>query len=930
MPPTQKKQAQQLWQDYLNRYPLPKIHVATGNPCPILKAWLKSVNHYLDHELQHHTVIDDVLYFRSLAMDWLLQALFDCFELPKLSVHLFALGGYGRCELALHSDVDILLLTDDQANLDKQQTQLEYFIAALWDIGIQPAVSVHKINDINNQTIADISTATSWLESRLIIGDKIYQDLPYHTIKKAWQVSDFFAAKMQEVHARYLAHDGTEYNLEPNLKTAPGGLRDIHTLLWLAKIQFAHLNAHDNITQLITTDFLTSSEIATLHTAARFFWRVRHHLHTLTQKNEDRLLFTYQKTLAKRMGFGEAHDNSNAPPERLMKEYYRHAMTVASLSKMLCELFAVKYLYHNRHDTHQILDDNFMLVSFQPHNHKNNTHNLSQLGSVIALRDEHHTTDKPGVFFRQPATILQLFLLMGQQGIKSIAPNTSRQLRIACRQIDDTYRENPQHRQLFLDNLKESNYLFCRLKLMKRHGVLGRYLPDFGKIMGLMQYDLFHRYTVDAHTLRLIRILHRLSLPQAGDFSLVGQVYQNLDTPYLLVIVALFHDIAKGRGGDHSILGAKLVKQFCSHHNLNNIDSQLIIWLVREHLTMSLTAQKKDIHDPYILANFADFVGDIRHLDYLYVLTVVDMNATNSQLWNNWRATLLKQLYQNTHYLLRLDNHNDKPTAFIQARKNLAINKLTPAITAGKYQIDDIKALWASFGDEYFAKENGDTIAWHSDTILSTYTPNQPLINLRPHPDSEMLNALQLLIYTSNQDRLFATIVGVLDGCGYSILEANIGTFGAWALDTFVILSRTTPTKATQESQQQANILIETLKQYLNGTQRYQAKTIHQPYCALPTATNQLQHFDINTQITINIHDDHQHQLHLITKDRSSLLAKIGSVFDQLNIWVHRAKITTLGERVEDLFVISDQQNQTLNQERLTQLTRTLKETLDY
>ncbi|MDO4251146.1 MAG: [protein-PII] uridylyltransferase, partial [Moraxella sp.] len=856
--------------------------------------------HHLDTHLQDTLDIRQSLAVRTQLIDMLLRHIFKVFDLVGKPVALFAIGGYGRGELLPQSDIDILMLHHHpcDATLDALQTMS----ASLWDTGLTPALFIRSSDD--HTCALEHTVATSLLENRFLIGDDTLAHIPKHWVKMHWTVSKFFDAKMQEAKERYLAHQSTEYNLEPNIKNAPGGLRDIHILRWLAISHFDHVEADDTLKALVEAGVLVADEAHALMEAQHFLWSVRHHLHTLTGKEEDRLLFNHQKTIGARMGFGAPDDQSNATPEALMKQYYHHAMTVASLSEMLCALFAERYLETKADKYAQALDDDFMVVN------KRTPDNCPHIAAV------NHT-----LFYSKPDSLLRLFLMMGKHSIKRIAPTTLRQLRLASVQIDETYRQNPAHTALFLANLCEPNYLFHRLRLMKRHGVLGRYLPDFGKIMGLMQYDLFHRYTVDAHTLFLVRLLHRFETTTHPEFWLVSRLYRTLPKRHLLVIAALFHDIAKGQGGDHSNKGAVLARQFCQAHHLEEEDGDLVVWLVEEHLTMSLTAQKKDIHDPEVLSEFAQFVGNKERLDFLYILTVADMNATNSQLWNSWRATLLRQLYLGTERLLALDSSN-ATSMFIAARKERALARLQPALNDGTLSYDAIHHLWQSLGASYIAKETGNTLAWHAHTIL-THTGQFPLIALRAHPDTT-LAATQLLVYTPNQDGLFASVVSALDALGFSVLNANILTsHDDMALDTFVILKAHDPHTPNTHSAHQT--LEHTLIQALTHRQVFSAKPTH---FGQKLKHARLQHFDVATHIDIQPSADHRHSLFITTKDRASLLADIGQVLAALGVDVHSAKITTLGEHVEDTFVISGK-TQALTDAQLITLKESLINAID-
>lgn len=882
------------------------------------KIRLAQLNTTLDEQITdlgqnaiHH--IDTIIHQRTEAIDEMLCQIFD--DLLNDELALFAVGGYGRGELFPHSDVDILLLGETR----KHQTQIETFVATLWDIGITPALSVRTVDETKN-AVADHTVATALLEARFLRGNHTLAHTPTNIIKQIWTINDFYHAKMSESKARHLAHNATEYNLEPNIKNAVGALRDLHIILWLGKFYFDGIKSFND---LVTAGFLAPDDAIKLTHAQQFLWCLRHHLHTHVGRGDDRLLFDRQRAVATNMNYLSANDdpqNATHALETLMRNYYRHAMIVASLSELLCAYFYETYLQPNF--THTAINEYFYLLK------------ETQSEPKIAVYDL-------TIFQKNPALLLEIFLIMGKHNIKHISAPTLQALHLATPMINEAYHNNPTHKALFLANLQEANYLFHRLRLMKRFGVLGAYLPAFGQIMGLMQYDLFHRYTVDAHTLLLIRILHRLSDRDneiyQQKFGLVSQIYQQIHRKDILVITALFHDIAKGRGGDHSELGAVDVYEFCQAHGMTEDDSQFCAWLVREHLTMSLTAQKQDISDPNVITRFAKFVGSISRLNHLYVLTVADMNATNGELWNSWRASLLKQLYISTRRVLDLGVEVVDKDAYIKSRKQKA-----QALLMGVEDINltALHELWGELGEEYFLKQQKIDIAWQSEIMLNnihTITTHQPIIALRPHTDLA-LDAIQLFVCTPDREDLFATSVCVLDSFGLSVLDATIFSttiFGVpSALDSYVLIDRFAKRDEKGrlmseflENSDRRQELTDKLKNALLGN--YGDCSQITGNFAFNTA---LKHFAVPTKVhseraTTLAHQGH-HALSLVTKDRPALLATIGQIFRKVGVAVHGARITTLGERAEDMFYISDKNGETLSDEKLNHLKQTLIEIL--
>ena len=863
--------------------------------------WLKQIEDDISVALAKGVDIRSLVEARAEAIDSLLIELFKLHDLQQTELALFAVGGYGRGELSPYSDVDILLLSPDDLDKDTSQ-KVDAFVARLWDIGIEPGLAVRSIKDCF-QVATDITVATNLLEGRLLAGNETLRNVPNEIVQQLWSQKDFYEAKMAEARARHLRHNDTEYNLEPDIKKSPGGLRDIHTIGWITKRYFRIGKLYD----LVPQEFLTEREFDELMFAEGFLWRIRHHLHRLTGRNENKLLFDYQREIAERMGYhAEPDDEPNAAVEAFMRDYYRCAMQISTLSEMLTSHY------------YETLIEARLPESERPKKSVLNAR-FNQVGDHIAMAHHH-------VFAQHPEAILEMFLLMGQHGIKYIRTRTLRALKIAARGIDQNYRENERHKQLFLDNLKEQNYLYQRLRIMKRYGVLANYLPQFANLVGLMQYDLFHRYTVDAHILLLVRMLHRFTDPKyKDDFALVSSIYKRIERKEIIVLAAIFHDIAKGRGGDHSELGEIDAIEFCLSHGMSEADAKLIGWLTRYHLLMSMTAQKQDISDPEVVTRFANLVGNVTHLNHLYVLTVADMNATNPQLWNSWRASLMKQLYIQTRRILRADL--DAPTnrqEMIATTRQQALAMLDK-VDNQHMNRDEVLALWDELGDEYFLREIPEAIMWHTEAILNhppigkaSDASSEPLIVLREHRELA-LDAVQIFIYTQNQANLFAVTMAVFDQMNLDVLDARIITATRdFALDSYVLLDRHGTLLTDPESREElSRRLIEAFK------------NPETPKLVQKRLPRRLKNFQVPTTIDFNYNEaSHQHVMSLTTLDQPGLLARIGQVFLNEGIEVHAARITTLGERAEDMFYISDIGDAMLSDTKLERLKNTLIEVL--
>lgn len=855
-------------------------HFNNNDICTTLRTHLNDIAQTLDMAVFQRTPIDKVVHARCAMTDELFIKLFEYYQLDKQNLLMFATGGYGRGELHPHSDIDVLLLSLDTIT-DTLNKQISDFITMLWDIGLQPAIVARSLTDCEI-ACQDITVATSLLETRLLFGKTDFANLPLQILQKNWSNITFYQAKADETKARYLKYNPTESNLEPDIKNAVGGLRDIQTIGWIWK-QYLQT---DSLLSLVKKGVLTPSEFDNLTQAEQFFWQIRHHLHQMTGRDENRLLFDYQRVVAEKMGYHSAeHEHHNASVERFMKDYYRFAMSNANLLDRLSQYYCEVVIEKDLNLPQKMINERFKSV-----------------GNQIAIVHNQ-------IFSQYPTAMLELFLLMGQMNIQKIRSETLRALEMASVQIDENFRQNKLNQQLFIDNLKEQNLLFQRLQMMKRYGVLGRYLPAFGQIIGLMQYDLFHRYTVDTHTLWLIRILRRFTNDKyQAIFPLVSSIYRRIERKEILVLAGIFHDIAKGRGGDHSELGEVEVREFGELHGLVQTDCDLIAWLVKHHLLMSKTAQKKDISDPAVVADFAEQVGNVTYLNHLYVLTVADMTATNPQLWNSWRATLMRQLYIQARRILRADI--DAPTN----RQDMIANnrELTEQLLTDDPDKTVIQTLWQELGDEYFLRETPSDIIWQSKAIIEheKTQKDEPLIVLRNHQELSV-DAVQVFIYTKDQVNLFATTVSVFDRMDLNVLDAKIITATKdFAIDSYVLLDRHRTLLNDEQRQSE-------LKQCLS-------QAILNPACQkivqkrLPRT---LKNFNIPTQIEFSLNQEtNQHMMLLETLDQPALLARVGQVFLKHQIELHFARITTLGERVEDMFFISDQQGGALGDKVLKKL----------
>lgn len=841
-----------------------------------------------------HTNITDLVHARAALVDQVMIAAWSLFGLAdRNDVALVAVGGYGRRELHPCSDVDLLVLladTPEQALCNN----LERFVAFLWDMGLEIGHAVRTLDECVDLARDDITVATNIMEARTLAGnDTLRGQLEDRTgPEHMWDSAAFFAAKWQEQTSRHKRFNDTEYNLEPDLKNAPGGLRDVQMIAWVAK---RHFNA-DSLEALVSDGFLTPEEYGVLRKCLDYLWEVRWQLHVQTERNENRLLFDHQRQLADRLGHKDS--SANLAVEHFMKGFYRVALALSVLNEMLLQLF-----------------DEVILSS-------NTQEQVRPLNRRFQVRNDYLEISSPDVLEQHPSALLEAFVLMAQNpDLKGIRASTVRALIYHRRQINDAFRNDPTNTSLFMQLLRSPHALFSQLRRMKRYGILGKYLPEFGGIIGMMQYDLFHIYTVDAHTLLVIKNMRRLRYEDLREeFPLASEVFYRLPKPELLYASGLYHDIAKGRGGDHSELGAVDAIAFCQRHGLTAWDGKLVAWLVRNHLTMSVTAQRKDISDPDVVYDFARKVGDLVHLDYLYVLTVADINATNPSLWNSWRASLLRQLYTETKRALRrgLNNPVEKQD-WIDETRDAALRLLTDRDHDGP----EIEALWANIGDEYFLRETPRDIAWHTEALLDREDPKDPLVLIRESSQSVLAGGSQIFIYTPDTRNLFSATVNALDSLGLTIMDARIITsVDGFSLDTYIVLDE----HGTPIGEDWAR--IEQIRKTLTETLKYPDRYGTTVSRRMPRRNK---HFDVPTQVVISndiIND--RTAVDIQTLDRPGLLAHIGRIFMRFEILVQNARIATLGERAEDVFFITDLDGEPVSDPTLCQeLQQTLKQELD-
>ena len=847
-----------------------------ASPIAAFKKAIRHAREVLDGRFKTGREIRRLVEDRAWFVDQILREAWE--RLPwceDADIALLAVGGYGRGELHPFSDIDLLILLDN-ADHESFREPIEQFLTLLWDIGLEVGQSVRSVDECASEARADLTVITNLMESRTIAGPERLRLRMQEVTSTAqmWPSKDFFLAKHKEQRARHSKYNDTEYNLEPNVKGSPGGLRDIQTILWVARRHFGTLNLHAMVGQ----GFLLESEYALLASSQDFLWKVRYALHMLAGRAEDRLLFDHQSKVAALLGYEDS--DSKRAIERFMQKYYRVVMAIAELSDLIVQHFEEQILRAGE------------------------IGQATPINSRFLLRDGYIEAAHPNVFKRTPFAIMEIFVLMAQHPeIKGVCANSIRLLREHRHLIDDDFRRDIRNTSLFVELFKCPQGIHRNLRRMNRYGILGLYLPEFGHIVGQMQHDLFHIYTVDAHTLNLIKHLRKFKWPELAEkFPLASKLIDKLPKPELIYLAGLYHDIGKGRGGDHSELGAVDAQAFCARHQLPNWDSKLIVWLVQHHLVMSTTAQRKDLSDPQVIFDFARLVGDQTRLDYLYVLTVADINATNPSLWNSWRASLLRQLYTETKRALRrgLENPLDREEQ-IRLTQSAALDILV----RGGTDADDAEQLWAQLGDDYFLRHTAADVAWHSEAILQHPADGDPLVLIKETTQREFEGGTQIFIYAPDQHDFFAVTVAAMAQLNLNIHDARILTSTSqFTLDTYIVLEG--EGGSIGDNPARIKEIRQGLIDALKNPDEY-------PSIIQRRVPRQLKHFAFAPQVTIH-NDAHRPVtiLEVTAPDRPGLLARIGRIFLEFDLSLQNAKIATLGERVEDVFFVTDAHNQPL------------------
>jgi [protein-PII] uridylyltransferase len=787
---------------------------------------------------------------------------------------LFAVGGFGRGLLFPCSDVDLLALVHEAQ--PARLRALEQCFATLWDVGLKVGHAVRDPLQCRALAAQEASVFTSLLDARRLVGDPA-MDAELRAIvddPALWPPAAYLAVRLAERDARHARYDDTAYNLEPNIKEGPGGLRTLDALRWLG-LRLAHA---DGFAAMVGEGLLDPAECATLEAAEATLRRYRYALHLEAGRAEERLLFDYQRALAARLGFVDEHA-TNLGVEQFMQGYYRAASQIERLGVQIVERFE------------EMLEPAQAAVPVGE--------DFLRYGTRLAARD-------PDVFLRRPAALVEAFSArLDEPGVVGFTADTMRRIHQATAQLDGALADDREVLDAFLRLLRQGARSVDALWRMNRHGLLAAILPAFGRVFGRMQYDLFHVYTVDEHTLRVLHNVARFADPAAqAEFPLAREIWPTLPTPEVLLLAALFHDIAKGRGGDHSVLGEEEARAFCTKLGLPPNDVERVAWLVRHHLLMSVTAQRQDITDPDVVARFADVVENREQLGQLYLLTIADIIGTSPKLWNGWKDRLLADLYGATRYALRSDVELPRDAA---TRVGECQGYALPLLEADGFDAATVTRVWDGFPQASFLRHRPEQIAWQTAAILRAGDA-LPLIAVHP---LSVRGTTELFVYTPDRDGLFATVTAMLDRLRLSVLEARVLVSPqGMAQDTFLLLDTETQQPATPA---RADELQQRLARALA-----QSVPVHP---ARRNASRQLRHFQMIPRIAFHAAGGRT-QLALVCTDRPGLLAAVAQAMVEAQVRVHDARIATFGERVEDFFQLTDRHDAPLGeaqQERLKQ-----------
>jgi len=852
----------------------------------ILKASRERADRELSARFAAGTHIRELVHARAWVVEQLVLAAWRRLVAVSTELELCAVGGFGRGELHPHSDVDLLVLYSQTGERPDQNLAaiIEAFVQVLWDAGLKPGHSVRTVSQCVEEAAADVGVATNLMETRLLAGGgRLLAAMRSATQAPAlWPAAEFFAAKCAEQQERHEQFEDTIYNLEPNIKEGPGGLRDLQMISWVTRRQFGTATLYG----LVERGFLSEQELSDLVVNRDFLWSLRWALHELAGRAEERLLFEHQRRLAERFGF-DVSGAGNAAVEQFMQRYYRSAMQLARLNERLLQSFDEELLSGRQHLPSAEIDEHFQV-----------------LHGYLELTDPH-------AFVEHPELLMRMFLVLAEHPeIRGVRAATIRLVREHLYLIDKAYRENPDILRMFLTLLRSPRLVYSQLARMNRYGVLGALLPAYAEITGRMQFDLFHVYTVDQHTLFVIRNLRRFTYGKYPDlFGHAIAVMQRIERPEVLYLAALFHDIAKGRGGDHSELGAEDARAFVERLDLSAEDRDLVVWLVREHLLMSRTSQREDISDPLVVNRFAERVGSQRQLNHLLVLTTADIAATSPKLWNSWKDSLLWELYRATGEALARgpDERMDRQASVEETRREAQALLADQGLTA-----EDVSVLWQALPERAFLRLDADQLAWATAAVQAAH--RLPLVVCRHLPDKGIS---ELFVHAEDFAGLFAVVARELDRMQLDVLAARVVTSEdgkSW--DVFQVMDNHGEPLNPSDAARLSHVLGEQLA----------AKTAR----SLPArpVPRRLQPFMGRAEIRMQPAGDLT-SLEIAATDRPGLLSAMAEALVAQGIRLMDARVATFGQRVEDVFLVVDADGRALDEDACQRLEAELRRRLD-
>ncbi len=815
--------------------------------------------------------INDFLHQRSNLLDKEIIQKFEELDLQE-NFGLFAIGGYGNKEIFPASDIDISILQINSTI--KDYSGLEKFIASLWDFGLKVGHSVRTRKEIKRMMASDLKEFTSYLTLRPLSANSKALEI-MNTIladrEKLFPANKFFVKKKIEQNNRYLSFDSTEFNLEPDLKESPGSLRDFQTANWVLN----HCFKLKSYTDIYTSNIFHEEEFKSAIHAYNFIKLLRYSINLIQTSSLNRLNFNSQIELAKKANISGT--KIKQPVEKLMQLYYFNAEKLSIFNETVFDTFEEKSFPKVKKDYGDFFIRNNR-ISFKEKNIKDNRH-----------------------------LIFKIFIKIGQRkDITNIDTDAAKVLQENISLIDKDFKKNDTYSKQFLEILRSPYNLSSILKKMKRLGIMQAYITEFAEVVGQMQFDLFHVYTVDEHTFKVVRNMRQMKINHLEDgFEIENELINRLPKIEILYLAGLFHDLGKGKGGNHSEIGAKTSYKFSKKIGMSMHDAELVSWLVLNHLEMSSISQRKDIYDPLTIEEFAIKCGDLERLNYLYLLTINDIRATNPTIWNGWKHGLLRSLFFNTRSKL----NKETGVSF----KKIAQNRIKSIVKElGQGDKNIITNLWRSINQSYFGRFTSSQLAWQAKSILSV-KGDADVISLRQNFDS----LIEIFIKVKNVEGLFLKLVQVFDSLGVEIIDADIATTKdkTIALNTFIASYKYKSMKLTQRDIKDLSTKIHAI---FDGSKEIKVMNYSE---------NKNSHFKNPTKISESI--DQQNIRNIVTIETincSGLLVKIAEIYKNHGASIHSAKITTLGEKVEDTFFIEDQKTNLISKTKMQRIKKALVE----